>query len=262
MKFTGRNIHIGKNVKIGDGVKIGDDTVIYDNVEIGANSVICNNCVLGEPLNDYYHNPEYKNPTLKIGEGALIRSHTILYAGSVFGENLQTGHRVTVREYAVVGCNCSIGSYADIQGACEIGNYVRLHSYVNIGQGARIGNFVFISPFTVLTNDPTPPSNTISGVTIGDYSQITTSCVLLPGAVVGCNCMVAAHSCVGGKFEDNSFISGSPAKRICDIRKAPIFNYETKKRHYPWQYNFDRNMPWAGIGYDKWLDLCREDDEQ
>lgn len=254
MKFTGRNIQIGKNVKIGEGVKIGDDTIIYDNVEIGANTIICNNCVLGEPLNDYYHNEAYENPPLKIGEGSLIRSHTIFYAGSVFGDNLQTGHRATVRENTVAGRNCSIGSYVDIQGFCEIGDYVRMHSYVNIGQGAKIGSFVFISPFTVLTNDPTPPSNTIAGVTIGDYSQITTSCVLLPGCVIGRNCMVAAHSTAGGTFEDYSFIGGSPAKRLCDIRKAPIFNAETRKRHYPWQYNFERNMPWENIGYAKWLE--------
>lgn len=88
MKFTGRNVHIGKNVKIGEGVKIGDDTIIYDNVEIGPNTIISNNCVLGEPLNDYYHNPSYENPSLKIGAGSLIRSHTIFYAGSTFGDNL------------------------------------------------------------------------------------------------------------------------------------------------------------------------------
>lgn len=258
MKFNNKNISLGKNVTIGKNVRIGDNTIIYDNVIIGDNTIICNDCVLGEPLNDYYYNEEYENPSLVIGADSLIRSHTIFYAGSVFGDHLQTGHRVTVREHTIAGCHCSFGSSTDIQGECKIGNYVRLHSLVNIGQGSEIGDFVFISPYTVLTNDPTPPSDTIAGVKIGNYSQITASCVMLPGAVVGEHCMVAAHSTVGGIFEDFSFIAGAPAKRLCDIRKAPIFNENTQKRQYPWPYHFSRNMPWDGIGYDKWITEQKE----
>lgn len=253
MKFNNKNISIGKNVTIGKNVRIGDNTIIYDNVTIGDNTIICNDCVLGEPLNEYYYNGDYENPSLIIGADSLIRSHTIFYAGSTFGDHLQTGHRVMVREHTIAGNHCSFGTSTDIQGECKIGNYVRLHSLVNIGQGSEIGDFVFISPYTVLTNDPTPPSDTIAGVKIGNYSQITASCVMLPGAVVGEHCMVAAHSTVGGNFEDFSLIAGSPAKRVCDVRKAPIFNEFTKKRQYPWPYSFSRNMPWDGVGYDKWI---------
>lgn len=258
MKFNNKNISIGKNVTIGKNVKIGDDTIIYDNVSIGDNTIVCNNCVLGEPLNNYYISDNYENPPLVIGANSLIRSHCIFYAGSTFGDNLQTGHRVMVRENTKAGVHCSFGSSSDIQGECTIGNYVRLHSLVNIGQGSEIGDYVFISPYTVLTNDPTPPSDTLLGVKVGNYSQITASCVMLPGAVLGEHCMVAAHSTVGGTFEAYSFIGGSPAKKLCDIRKAPIFNAITKKRQYPWPYNFSRNMPWDGIGYEEWLNETKE----
>ena len=252
MKFTGRNIIIGKDVILGKNVKIGDDTIIYDNVIIGDNTIICNNCIIGEPTNDYYHNKDYKNPQLKIGSNSLIRSHSIFYAGSILGDFLQTGHRVTVRENTLAGHHCSFGSYTDIQGHCQIGNYVRMHSYVNIGQESKIGNFVFFYPFTILTNDPTPPSNKLIGATIGDFTQITTGSVILPGAIIGQNCLVGAQSTVGGIFQDNSFINGSPATQICNLDKAPLFNIETRKRHYPWQYNFKRGMPWAEEGFDIW----------
>lgn len=251
-KFEGKNISISPSSKIGKNVKIGNNTIIYDNVEIGDNTIICNDCVLGEPLNDYYHNPDYVNPALIIGADSLVRSHSIFYAGSRIGEKLQTGHRVTVREYTIAGTNCSFGSYTDIQGKCKIGDYVRMHSYVNIGQESEIGDYVFLYPFSILTNDPTPPSNKLVGVKIGDYSQITTGSVLLPGTAIGTNCLVGANSTVGGKYEDFSFINGSPAIRVCDLRKAPLFNIETGKRHYPWQRNFLRGMPWETIGFEEW----------
>lgn len=252
MKFKNKNVQISSKAIIGHNVKIGDNSIIYDNVVIGDNTVICNDCVVGEPLNNYYSDEQYENPQLVIGSNSLIRSHSIFYAGSKLGDNLQTGHRVTVREYTEAGEHCSFGSYTDIQGFCKIGNYVRMHSYVNIGQKSKIGNYVFLYPFSVLTNDPTPPSNILLGVEIGDYSQITTGVILLPGVVIGENCLVGANSTVEGTYEDFSFIFGSPAKKICDLRKAPLFDLETNKRHYPWQYNFKRGMPWESEGFEIW----------
>lgn len=260
LKFTGKNIIVGTGVTIGENVRIGDNTTIYDNVHIGDNTIICNDCVIGEPLNDYYHNPNYSNPELIIGANSLIRSHSIIYAGSILGDYLTTGHRVTIREKAIVGRNCQFGSYNDIQGHCKIGNYVRCQSYVNIGMASEIGDFVFLFPFVVLTNDPTPPSMTEKGVILGDYSVITSATTILPGAILGKHCLTGANSSVGGVFDDFSFISGNPARKICDIRKAPFFNERTNKRHYPWPYNFSRNMPWEKVGYDNWIKTLKEND--
>lgn len=253
MKFNNQNIHIGENVWLGKNVRIGDNTTIYDNVIIEDNTTICNDCVIGEPLNAYYHHSDYQQPLTKIGANSLIRSHSIFYAGSTFGDSLNTGHRVTVRENTHAGQNCQFGSYSDIQGNCKIGNYSRFHSYVNIGQESIIGDFVFIYPFVVLTNDPTPPSNDLFGVRIGDFSQITTAAILLPGCEIGKHCLVAANSTVAGIYEDDSFISGSPAQRIGKLSKMPFFSKEGK-RYYPWTKNFERGMPWAGKGFNVWIE--------
>lgn len=89
MKFNNRNVFISPKAKIGQNIKIGDNATIYDNVEIGDNVIISNDCVIGEPLGKYYENIEaYHNPVTVIGNGALIRSHAIIYAGSlVSGSN-------------------------------------------------------------------------------------------------------------------------------------------------------------------------------
>jgi UDP-3-O-[3-hydroxymyristoyl] glucosamine N-acyltransferase len=89
MKFNNINVNISKKAKIGINVKIGDNTTIYDNVVIGDNTIIANDCIIGEPTNEYYFKEEYENPETLIGDGSLIRSHTILYAGSIFGESLK-----------------------------------------------------------------------------------------------------------------------------------------------------------------------------
>jgi acetyltransferase-like isoleucine patch superfamily enzyme len=250
MKFNNRNVFISEKAQIGKNVRIGDNTVIYDNVIIGDNSIIANDCVIGEPTNDYYFKNNYENPKTIIGENALIRSHTIIYSGSTFGDNFSTGHRVTIRENSKFGKNCRLGTVTDIQGHVEFGDYCWLHSNVHIGQQSKIGSFVFIYPYVVLTNDPTPPSNQCIGATIGDFSQIAVGTVLLPATKIGKHCLVGAQSLVGGEYDDYSLVIGNPAKKIKDVRE--LKSKKTGESHYPWPYNFDRGMPWEEIGYENW----------
>jgi acetyltransferase-like isoleucine patch superfamily enzyme len=251
MKFNNSNISIGENVRIGKSVKIGDHAVIYDNVVIGDEAIICNNCVLGEPLNDYYQNDDYTNPPTVIGPNSLIRSHTIIYASNTIGDHFVTGHRATIRENCTFGHHCSVGTLCDIQGYSSFGNYCRLHSNVHIGQESKVGDFVFISPYVIFTNDPTPPSNILQGPTIGGFTQIAVAVVVCPGVKVGQNCLLGAHSLITKDVEDFSVIVGNPGRYHCDIRD--IASREKTGKHYPWMYNYERGMPWAGIGYEVWL---------
>lgn len=249
MKFND-SFTLGNNVTIGKNVKIGDGTVIYDNVSIGDNTIIANDCRVGEPLNDYYSSSDYKNPITHIGNSSIVRSHSIIYAGTETGEGFTTGHRVTIREMSIFGNNCSVGTLSDIQGHIKIGNFCRLHSNVHIGQKSTLGDFVFIYPYVVLTNDPTPPSNICNGPTVGSYSQIATMSVILPGVIIGEHALIGAGSIVARPVSDYSLTLGNPAKHIKDVRE--IKSRETGKSHYPWPYNFDRGMPWKDIGYEKW----------
>lgn len=250
MKFNNRNVFVSPKAQIGENVRIGDNTTIYDNVIIENECVISNDCVIGEPTNDYYSNSNYKNPKCIIKSGALIRSHTIIYAGCELGAGFSCGHRVTIRENTKFGENCRVGTVSDIQGDASFGNFCWLHSNVHIGKGSKIGNFVFIYPYVVFTNDPTPPSNLCIGPTVGDYSQIAVFSVLLPGIELGKHVLVGAGSVVGKNYEDYSLVLGAPAKRIKDVRE--IVDRETGEQHYPWPYNFDRGMPWQELGFDQW----------
>ena len=253
MKFNNRNVTISSSVKIGQNVRIGDNTIIYDNVEVSDNTVICNDCIIGEPLQDYYYKDDYKNPRTVIGSNSLIRSHTIIYAGNEIGDNFMCGHRVTIREFTKFGKNNMIGTLGDIQGFAELGDYCRMQCNVHIGQGTKLGNFVFVFPFTVFTNDPHPPSQICEGATIGDFTQVAVHCTILSGISIGRNCLVGANSTVNTDFGEEVIIIGNPAKAIGKTTK--IKSKEKGKEnqsHYPWMYNFDRNMPWEGQDFKKW----------
>jgi len=250
MKFNNRNVYVSPKSKIGRNVKIGDNSAIYDNVEIGDNSIICNDTVLGEPLPAYYQAPDYENPPTAIGPDSLVRSHAIIYAGCTIGAGFSSGHRITIRENTMIGDHCSVGTLSDIQGNVRIGNYCRLHSNVHLAQTCVLGDFVFMYPYSVMTNDPHPPSEDVKGGYIGDYTQVGVHAVILPGIRVGENCLIGASSVVNKRVEDFSLAMGDPIRVVMDIRKYVVLG---KGKPYPWMYRFERGLPWEGIGYDVWI---------
>ncbi|MBY0453462.1 MAG: N-acetyltransferase [Burkholderiaceae bacterium] len=225
---------VSKNAKIGSHVEIGPYTIVHDNVTLGDGTVIESHCEIGYPANK-----SHDSSPLVIGKNSLIRSHSVFYEGSSFGDNLVTGHRVTVREKTIAGCNFQIGTLGDIQGTCEIGNFVKFHSNVHIGQHSKIKNYVWIFPYVVLTNDPNPPSNIMMGVTVEDYAAIATMSVILPGVTVGEGALVGAHSSVSKNVDPNTVVVGSPAKYICDTNKIKMKD-GSHQSAYPWRRHFHR----------------------
>ena len=227
---------VSPQAKLGNEVTIGPFTVIHDNVQIGRGTCIDGYCELGYPT------PQAEGLPLIIGAESVIRSHSIFYQGSQFGDGLVTGHHVTVREKTIAGKGFQIGTMADIQGHCQIGHYVRTQSSVTIGQHSKIGNFVWLFPGVLLTNDPNPPSNDLQGVTLEDYVVVAVKSTLLPGVRIGRGSFVTAHSLVGQDMPEDSLVSGSPAKRLCKASAMRLKN-DVRVRAYPWTKRFVRGYP-------------------
>lgn len=227
---------VSSKAHLGVGVSVGPFTVIHDDVVVHDRSTIEGHCEIGHP------SALAEGRSLVIGEGALIRSHSIFYQGSEFGAGLVTGHRVTVRELTMAGKNLQIGTLTDIQGHCSIGDYVRTHSNVHIGQKSRIHDFVWLFPYVVLTNDPHPPSNVCVGCEIEKFAVIATMSVILPGVQVGEGALVAAHSSVNKDVLPHTVVGGSPAKFLCDTSQIKLKD-GSGQRAYPWPRHFHRGYP-------------------
>ncbi len=241
---------VSERSRRGEGVTIGAHTIVYDNVEIGDHSVVGPNVILGEPGAAYYSSPSYENPPLRIGARSLIRSGSIVYAGSVLGDHFECGHHVTIREGSEIAAHCRVGTLSDVQGDCRIDEYTRLHSGVFVAQGSDIGKYVWLFPGVILTNDPHPPSEVRLGVTIEDYAVVATGAVLLPGVRVGKGALVGAHALVRKDIPPTTVVAGQPATNLGDVRL--IRGRETGDPMYPWPHHFRRGMPWEQMGYEAW----------
>lgn len=262
----GNNVVLNHNCIIEEGVKIGDNTYIDSNtiirrgVTIGKDSFIGSNCIIGEYLMDFCIDRTPHEYALLIGEKALIRSGTIIYAGSEIGDGFQTGNQATIREKTQIGNHVSVGTLSDIQGNCHIGNYVRLHSNVHIGQFSRVDDFVWIFPYVVLTNDPTPPSEKFVGVHACSFSIIATGAVVMPGIEIGQDALIAAGAIVTKVVAPYTVVAGNPAKVISDVRdiKSKIDGVPV----YPWREHFKKYMPWEESDFVTWYRTLNVEDKK
>ncbi len=233
------NIHVSAivspNAVLGANVEVGPFTVIHDGVKIGDDSVVGSHCELGCPSR------LAGSDTLVFGSNTLIRSHSVFYVGSKFGDGLVTGHRVTVREDTVGGEGLQIGTLCDIQGHCEFGEYVKMQSNVFIGKKSKIGDYVWIFPYVVLTNDPHPPSEVLIGCVVEDYAAIATKSVVLPGVRIGKGALVGAMTLVKEDVPQDTICVGVPGSNVGPTDR--IRHSVTKEKCYPWRRHFRRGYP-------------------
>jgi acetyltransferase-like isoleucine patch superfamily enzyme len=217
-------------------VEVGPFSIVHADVELGDGSVVGSHCELGHPAAVGDVGP------LRVGPGALIRSHSVLYSGSTFDAGLQTGHQVTIREGIEAAEGLRVGTLGDLQGDATFGRHVRLHSNVNIGRGSRIEDFVWIFPYVVLTNDPYPPSDGFhAGVTIERFAVVATSSVVFPGVVIGQGSLVAAQSLVREDVPPEMIYSGNPGKVRAPAKRLLLSDRSGPA--YPWRRHFHRGYP-------------------
>ena len=204
---------ISKTAIIHPGVILGKGCVIEDFVIIGAPPKGC---------------PPGELETI-IGDNAIIRSHTIIYAGNRIGNNFQTGNKANIRELNEIGHDVSIGTLSVIEHHVKIEHGVRIHSQAFIPEYCVLEKGCWIGPNVVLTNAKYPNSpnakKELKGVHIMKNAIIGANSTLLPGVTIGEYAIVGAGSVVTKDISLKEIVAGNPAKMIKNINSLP-YDYQ------------------------------------
>ena len=146
---------------------------------------------------------------------------------------------------AVIGDDCYIGHFTLIRKGARIGNKTQVRSHCYIGEDVVIGNQVIIRPFSDICKSTVIEdkafvamgcitSNTRNIAYLRDYDDINTppricyaarigvSVTLLPGVVIGENCLIGGGSVVTKNTKPKGVYIGVPAKYIKDVSEDEI----------------------------------------
>jgi len=194
---------------------------LYENVLLGHGSVLEDFCIVGTPP----RNARDGELQTIIGEGAVIRSHTVIYAGNIIGRNFQTGNKVNIRESNRIGNDVSVGTMSVIEHHVEIGDKVRIHTQVFIPEFSILEEGCWIGPHVVFTNARYPLSpgvkDSLQGPVIRKGAKIGANATLLPGVVVGENALVGAGAVVVQDVPAGAVVVGNPARVIRHVADLP-----------------------------------------
>ena len=140
--------------------------------------------------------------SIAIGAGTMIGPLVTMSAGMVPGQDL--GPAPVLR----IGDRCVIGR----------GSHLVAHHSLVIGDDVFTGPYVYITDQNHGYEDPDEPIGRQwplnAAVRIGSGTWLGTGAVVLPGASIGRNVVVAAGSVVRGAVPDRCVVAGVPAKVI------------------------------------------------
>lgn len=197
--------------------------IIFPNVQFAAEPTLGEFVIVGEP-------PRGKQAgelETRIGARAVIRSHTVIYAGNIVGDDFQTGHGALVREENQIGNHVSIGSHTIVEHHVRIGDNVRLHSNVFVPEFSILEEGCWLGPNVVVTNARYPQSRNVKeqlkGARIKRGAKIGANVTLLPGVIIGENALVGAGAVVTRDVPDGAVVAGNPARLIKTIADIPDY---------------------------------------
>jgi len=194
---------------------------LYLNVHLGSPATVEDFCIVGVPPRGA---GDGELPTT-IGDGAVIRSHTVVYAGNVIGRNFQTGNKVNIRELNEIGDDVSIGTLSVVEHHVRIGHHVRIHTQAFVPEFSVLEDGCWLGPNVVLTNAKYPLSpgvkDQLAGPVIQRGAKIGANATILPGVVVGEDALVGAGSVVVRDVPAGAVVAGNPARVIGQIADLP-----------------------------------------
>jgi acetyltransferase-like isoleucine patch superfamily enzyme len=245
---SGAQIHptstVSSDAELGRDVTIGPYAVIEANVSLGDGSFVDSHALVGAPTAAYYADAGGYDPLpCRIGQGAVIRSHAVIYSGATIGDAFECGHHVTVREGTHIGQGVRIGTSSDVQAEASIGDYARLHSNVFVAARSTIEDLTWLFPYVMLADDPHPPSDTCTQPpTIRRFAAVGAGSMIFPAVEIGEGAVVGAMSLVHSDVPPGALAVGVPAK-VVGAAAEVVCRDGRLDEVYPWWHHFRRGYP-------------------
>jgi acetyltransferase-like isoleucine patch superfamily enzyme len=191
---------------LGDGVRVLENAVVGKQPSLGASST-----ARREPL-----------PPARIGDGAIVSTGAIVFAGSSIGARCIVGDQSCIRERVTMADDCLLGRGSLIENDTTVGAGTRIQAEAYVTAYSTLEEDVFIAPCVVTTNDDfmgrtEKRKELMRGPTIRRSARVGGGAILCPGVEIGEEAFVGAGAVVTKDVPPRVVVVGSPARVLREV---------------------------------------------
>ena len=191
---------------LGEGVKILDGAVVGKQPTLSARST-----ARREDL-----------PPAELGDGTIVSTGAIVFAGTKLGARVIVGDQACVRERVEVGDDVVIGRGSLVENDTTVGALTKIQADAYITAYSTLEDEVFIAPCVVTTNDDfmgrtERRHELVKGPTIRRRARVGGGAVLCPGVEIGEEAFVGAGAVVTKDVPPRVVVVGNPARVLRDV---------------------------------------------
>jgi acetyltransferase-like isoleucine patch superfamily enzyme len=191
---------------LGDGVKVMEGAVVGKQPALSPRST-----AKREPLGP-----------AEIGDGTIVSTGAIAFAGTTVGARVILGDQSCVRERVTIGDDVVIGRGSLVENDTTIGAMTKIQADAYITAYSKLEEHVFVAPCVVTTNDnfmgrTERRHELIEGPTIRRGARIGGGAILCPAVEIGEEAFVGAGAVVTKDVPARAVVVGSPARVIRQV---------------------------------------------
>ncbi len=204
--------------------EVHPSAIVYPGTVLGEGVKVLENAVVGKqptlsPRSTAKREPL---PPAVLGDGTIVSTGAIVFAGTSVGARVILGDQSCVRERVTIGDDVVLGRGALVENDTTIGALTKIQAEAYITAYSTLEDNVFIAPCVVTTNDNfmgrTERRHALmKGPTIRRGARIGGGAILCPGIEIGEEAFVGAGAVVTKNVPPRVVVVGSPARVLRDV---------------------------------------------
>jgi acetyltransferase-like isoleucine patch superfamily enzyme len=204
--------------------EIHPSAIVYEGTVLGEGVKVLEGAVVGKQPTLSPRSTARREPLgpTTIGEGTIVSTGAIVFAGSQIGARVILGDQSCVRERVEIGDDVVLGRGSYVENDTTIGAMTKIQANAYITAYSTLEEYVFIAPCVVTTNDnwmgrTEKRHGNVKGPTIRRGARIGGGAILCPAVEIGVEAFVGAGAVVTKDVPARAVMVGSPARRLRDV---------------------------------------------
>jgi acetyltransferase-like isoleucine patch superfamily enzyme len=204
--------------------EIHPTATVYEGTVLGENVKVLEYAVVGKQPTLSPRSTAKREPLgpTTIGEGTIVSTGAIVFAGSQIGARVILGDQSCVRERVEIGDDVVLGRGSYVENDTTIGAMTKIQADAYITAYSTLEEHVFIAPCVVTTNDnwmgrTEERHGNVKGPTIRRGARIGGGAILCPAVEIGEEAFVGAGAVVTKDVPARAVMVGNPARRLRDV---------------------------------------------